>query len=118
MVIRRLGIIRKCYECKKAFPNRTRDSPHDLIFMMKANRDDIPDGRGRDMVPRHASPIYIHLGIKFHRLTVPRQELEEIDMTSDIFSELAVGHIQQLQQSTGVYQYIIERPCTTSSNLI
>ena len=59
LVIRRLGTIRKCYGCKKAFFKRTRNPPHGLTFTMQAYRDDIPDGHRGLIVPRHASPIYI-----------------------------------------------------------
>ena len=39
------------------------------------------------------------------RLAVPRQELEEIDINNDMFSDPTVGTIQQLQ-GIGVYEYI------------
>ena len=51
------------------------------------------------MVPRHAPPISIYVSAECLRPAVPGQELEEIDMTNNIFSELTAGHIQQLQRA-------------------
>ena len=46
ITIRRLGKLRKCYEYKKAFFNRTGNPSHDFVSTMKAQRDDIPGGHG------------------------------------------------------------------------
>ena len=78
MAIKRLGLIRNCNGCKKALSSRKGNSSHDLNFTMNAYRDDIPDGHGGFMVPRHASILDNHLSSKCLRLAVPRQELEEM----------------------------------------
>ena len=53
---------------------------------MKAYTHDIIDGQWGFKVLSHASSIFIYLSTKGLWLAVPKQELEEIDVTNDISS--------------------------------
>ena len=76
---------------------------HITSFSLKTYRDDILEGYGGYMVPRHVLPIYSYLSSKCLRLAVPKHEMEEIHMTNDIFLEMIVGNIQHLHRPM-VYQ--------------
>ena len=97
--------VKKCYGCKRQFTNTYRCSPRNLVFKMKAYRDDVPDGAGGFRPPTQPKPAYFHLKLDCLRKEKSIIEEREMIMHHEIYRKLEQGHVDMLKRR-GWWPYI------------
>ena len=95
------GIIRKCYGCGQAFPERYRNAPNDIVLKTYDHRIYLSP---RSKIPKHSASLqntYFHLNVDCARRKNPQFEFRDILIHNEIKHNLSPEH-KLLLDSLGI----------------
>ena len=101
--------VKKCYGCRNKFTDNHRKPPKNLIFTMKAFRDDVP------VVPFRPARTFFHLNLNCLRLERSTIDEPDIIMHLDTYRKLDQEHLDVLK-SKGWLRYIEQRLFSANNN--
>lgn len=83
--------LKVCYGCKKTFKDKHKREPNDMILQYYCHRT-FRDKQGNIRQSKNLQAAYFHLNLDCVRRVVPRMELSDIIINTDVEQRLTDGH--------------------------
>ena len=97
-VARKIGLISRCYGCKRNFDDDMNVPPRDLILRKMDLREWVDRNTGELKRSTHLVPTYYHLSIDCVRITYPVTQIRDILLHGEVKRQLTEQHLRRLEQ--------------------